>query len=157
MRKTGWRWLMLLMACNFLIGSYYCYDIPGVIEKEIEKSFDKTSTEWSLLYTVYSIPNMVLPIFGGIFLDVIGMRIGLILFTSILTFGQFVFWMGGQFHEWWLMLTGRVIFGLGGECMSVSQSSLVSIWFKGKELAFALGVNMTVSRLGSVINSNTVP
>ena len=31
------------------------------------------------------------------------------------------------------------------------------MWFKGKELAFALGVNMSISRLGSVLNSNTIP
>jgi MFS family permease len=145
------------MACCFLLGSYYCYDIPGVIEKPLEESFNIDSKTWSLLYTVYSIPNMVLPVFGGVFLDTIGMRAGLLLFTSILTLGQFVFMLGGYQHKYWLMLVGRVIFGLGGESMSVAQSSIVSIWFKGKELAFALGVNISVSRLGSVMNSNTIP
>uniref|UniRef100_A0A7S3CLB5 Lysosomal dipeptide transporter MFSD1 n=1 Tax=Strombidium rassoulzadegani TaxID=1082188 RepID=A0A7S3CLB5_9SPIT len=56
-----------------------------------------------------------------------------------------------------LMIVGRVVFGLGGESMSVAQSSIISVWFKGKELAFALGFNLSVSRLGSVINSNTIP
>lgn len=55
------------------------------------------------------------------------------------------------------MLVGRVVFGLGGESMSVAQSAIVSVWFKGKELAFALGINLSVSRLGSVLNSNTIP
>ena len=55
------------------------------------------------------------------------------------------------------MLIGRVVFGLGGESMSVAQSAIVTVWFKGKELAMALGVNLSVSRLGSVINANTVP
>lgn len=55
------------------------------------------------------------------------------------------------------MLIGRVVFGLGGESMSVSQSAIVTVWFKGKELAFALGANISISRLGSVINANTVP
>ena len=108
------------MACNFLLGSYYCYDIPAVIEGELESDFDIDSTTWSLLYTVYSIPNMVLPIFGGVFLDTIGMRIGLLVFTLILTLGQAVFMLGGYQHKYWLMLAGRVIFGLGGESMSVA-------------------------------------
>lgn len=55
------------------------------------------------------------------------------------------------------MLAGRFIFGLGGESMSVAQSSIVTVWFKGKELAFALGVNISISRLGSVIMGATVP
>ena len=148
---------MLLMACCFLLGSYYCYDNPAVIETQLETQFDITPTQWSLLYTVYSIPNMVLPFFGGVMLDAIGMRFGLLLFTSVLTVGQFIFALGGQKQKFWLMLLGRVVFGLGGESMSVAQSSIVSNWFKGKELAFALGLNISVSRLGSVWNSNTVP
>lgn len=55
------------------------------------------------------------------------------------------------------MLAGRVIFGMGGESMSVAQSSIISVWFKGKELAFALGLNLSVARLGSVINGDVVP
>jgi hypothetical protein len=38
---------------------------------------------------------MILPILGGILLDIIGIRIGLILFCAILTLGQFVFMLGG--------------------------------------------------------------
>jgi MFS family permease len=52
--------------------------------------------------------------------------------------------------KYWVFLMGRVIFGLGGESMSVAQSAFVSIWFKGKELAFAFGVNISIARLGSV-------
>lgn len=56
-----------------------------------------------------------------------------------------------------MMLAGRVLFGMGGECMCVAQSSIVSVWFKGKELAFALGLNLSISRLGSVANAAIVP
>ena len=41
--------------------------------------------------------------------------------------------------------------------MGVAQSAIISVWFKGKELAFALGLNLSVSRLGSVINAAVVP
>ena len=55
------------------------------------------------------------------------------------------------------MLVGRVVFGLGGESMSVAQSTIVASWFKGKELALAYGLNISISRLGSVWNAQTVP
>jgi len=45
------------------------------------------STHYALLYTVYSLPNMVLPILGGVLLDSMGIRLGLILFCFILTIG----------------------------------------------------------------------
>jgi hypothetical protein len=33
----------------------------------------------------------------------------------------------------------------------------VSLWFKGKELAFALGINISFSRLASTVNNIVVP
>lgn len=55
------------------------------------------------------------------------------------------------------MLAGRFIFGLGGECMSVSQSAIVANWFKGNELSFAFGFNLSLSRAGSVLNGVVTP
>jgi len=73
-----------------------------------------------LLYSVYSYPNTVLPIFGGIFLDAIGLRLGIMIFTAILTLGQAIFATGGYYKSLGIMLAGRVVFGLGGESMSVA-------------------------------------
>lgn len=36
--------------------------------------------------------------------------------------------------------------------MTVAQSSIVTAWFKGKELSFAFGLNLSVARVGSFIN-----
>jgi len=55
------------------------------------------------------------------------------------------------------MLAGRFIFGLGGECQFVCKSAIISQWFKGKELAFAFGINLSFSRLGSVAASFIEP
>jgi hypothetical protein len=38
---------------------------------------------------------MLLPIFGGILLDSIGIRTGIILFCLVTALGQFVFMLGG--------------------------------------------------------------
>lgn len=112
---------------------------------------------WSLLYTVYSAPNVVLPLFGGIFLDKIGIRPGLLLFTLLVTAGQCLFMFGGYAKNFSVMLIGRVVFGFGGESMTVAQSTIISLWFKGKELNFAMGLNLSIARLGSVINGLVVP
>ena len=56
------------------MGSYFCYDNPGALQKQIQETLKITDTQQSLLYSVYSYPNMILPIFGGIFLDKIGIR-----------------------------------------------------------------------------------
>ena len=56
-----------------------------------------------------------------------------------------------------MMIAGRIIFGMGGESMGVAQAAIVSLWFKGSELAFAFGLIMTIACFGSVINASTVP
>jgi MFS family permease len=56
-----------------------------------------------------------------------------------------------------IMVAGRVVFGLGGESMTVTQSAFVSQWFKGKELALALGFNLSTSRIGAAINGSVTP
>jgi MFS family permease len=55
------------------------------------------------------------------------------------------------------MLIGRVVFGFGGESLAVANSAVLASWFKGKELAFAFGLNLSIARLGSVINNVVSP
>ena len=90
-------------------------------------------------------------------MDKIGIRPGLLLFTLLVTTGQCLFMFGGFAKNFYVMLIGRVVFGLGGESMTVAQSTIISLWFKGKELNFAMGLNLSIARLGSVINGLVVP
>mmetsp|Transcript_32062 Transcript_32062/g.42511 ORF Transcript_32062/g.42511 Transcript_32062/m.42511 type:complete len:81 (-) Transcript_32062:1146-1388(-) len=79
-----------------------------------------SNAQWSGLFSIYSFPNMILPLLGGIFIDKIGIRLGLILFTVVLTAGQLVFAIGGYQASYPMMMLGRFIFGLGGESMTVA-------------------------------------
>ena len=110
-----------------------------------------------MLFTVYSLPNIIVPLFGGIMLDKIGVRKSLVIFCTILTLGQFVFCLGGQLQSYKIMVIGRAIFGLGGENMGVGQSVIVSQWFKGGELNVAFGVIASVCSLGIVGNALIEP
>lgn len=65
--------------------------------------------------------------------------------------------MGAVFSAYWLLIVGRVVYGLGGECLCVAQNVVISNWFRDKNLALALGLNISVSRLGSTFNSIITP
>lgn len=63
-----------LVLAHFLngfcfIGSYFCYDNPAALEDVFEKGLNYTVTEFSLLYSVYSWPNVVLCFVGGYLID----------------------------------------------------------------------------------------
>lgn len=114
-------------------------------------------TYFSLMYTVYATPNVILPFFGGFFVDRFGVRLCLLTFASLIAAGQAVFSLGLSMKSWEVIFLGRLLFGFGGESLSVASSALVADWFRGRELAFAFGVNLAVAKLGSVINNMMSP
>jgi MFS family permease len=169
------RWLMLALLCASLIGNYYAFDGPTATMTQLSDHFypggNSTSTDddgassstdpstfqfrYNLLYSVYSWPNVILPFFGGYLCDKLGTRLMLVIFLLFITGGQAVFAMGASLDgstAWYTMWLGRTIFGFGGESLCVAQSALIAGWFAGKELAFALGLNLALGRIGSVIN-----
>ncbi len=56
-----------------------------------------------------------------------------------------------------VMALGRLVFGMGAESLNVAVTTLLAKWFRGKELSFAFGVNLTICRLGTfaALNSPT--
>lgn len=151
------RWLVLFLACVGLFGSYYVYDNPGAMLHEIENYLNIDNTQYNLLYSVYSFPNTVLPFFGGFLVDRMGTNISMFVFLSLICAGQAIFWLGATVKNFTLCIIGRMVFGFGGESLSVATSALLATWFKNKEMAFAMGLNLSVARLGSVINDQVSP
>lgn len=90
-------------------------------------------------------------------MDKFGVKNCLLLFISFITLGQAIFALGVSTNSWALMDLGNVIMGLGGESYTVANSALLSEWFNGAELAFAFGVNLSMAKLGSVINDLSSP
>jgi len=54
-----------------------------------------------------------------------------------------------------LMIAGRTVLGLGAESMIVAVTTVLAKWFRGKELSFAFGINLTIARLASVAADNS--
>jgi len=154
------RWLVLVLTAFFMGCNYYCYDNPAALYKPLADSFsDLPSFDYyySLLYSVYSIPNIVLPVLGGLLVDRAGLYFSLNLFAALILVGQVIFAAGCSYHSFPIMLFGRFVFGLGGESISVAQSALVERWFSETELALALGATLSIGRVGSVINNAVSP
>lgn len=85
---------------------------------------------FNLLYILYSLPNVVICIFGGALIDRFKARTILVITIVLLTAGQTVFTVGGYQNVFWIMLTGRIIFGVASETLTASENTLISNWFK---------------------------
>lgn len=154
------RWAVLFLTCILVIGIYYSLDIPAALHQQLKDYMPQSTdfeTKFNLLFSVYSLPNVVLPFLGGRFVDRLGASWCIMIFTLFCFLGQFTFALGIYHKTWSLMLVGRTLYGFGGESIGVAYSTLLSKWFAGKEVALAFGVALAVARLGSVLNNLISP
>jgi len=107
---------------------------------------------FNLMYSVYSFPNIILPILSGILIDKIGKNIfdfqkssllnsgyglPLIIFSGLNFVGNAIVCAGIHLNNIFVILIGRSIFGMGAESLILTQTALLVYWFKGKELGFS--------------------
>lgn len=90
--------------------------------------------------------------FPLVFARVFGIRLGTLIFSTIVTVGQFVYAFGALIDAFWVMQLGRFIFGVGGESLAVAQNAYTVSWFKGKELNTVFGLQLSMARIGSTVN-----
>ena len=57
------------------MGNTFCFDNPAPLKHKLESApFNLSDSQWSGLYSIYSLPNMIMPLLGGIFIDKLGVR-----------------------------------------------------------------------------------
>lgn len=78
-------------------------------------------------------------------------------FGGFIMIGQLIFAVGCNYTSMTAMLTGRIIFGFGGECLNICQNAMIVKWFFKSQIALPLGLTISVSRLGSVLNDIASP
>ena len=159
-RLTKYRYLFLILANLLRFGRNYAYDNPQALQNVLtdpKGNFALSNFNYNLLYGVYSFPNIILPFMAGLIIDKLGSRLGILLFSFVIIIGQFFFFLGGIIASFPLMIVGRVIFGLGGETLVVTQNTVLAKWFGDKELAFALAMDIAVARIGGTLNTVLTP
>lgn len=146
------RWTALLLISLAMMGNYYIYDSISPLADLLKAQLGFSDSNIGLLNAIYSFPNIVMVLVGGLLIDRIGTKTSVIIFTALITIGSIVTAITGNI---WMMSAGRLIFGLGAESMIVAITTIIARWFKGKELSFAFGLNLTVARLGSFLALNS--
>lgn len=155
------RWLILIFSCWINFGNFYVYDNPSSLNRQLEAwlgiSDEIYGFQFMLFYSVYSIPNISLPFLIGGLLDIYGTNALLLILSGLVCLGQGIFAIGGQLKILPIMLVGRIVLGLGGESLTVAQARLITYWFSGSELCFAIGITLAMSRAGLVLNNVLSP
>ena len=150
--RRPYRFTILMFISLLVLGSYFAYDSIGALAPTLIDALHLDRTTIGNLYTAYSVAAILIVFFGGMLYDKLGPRRASLLFSILVLVGAAIVAIA---HSKWELFAGRLIFGAGGESLIVVQSAIISRWFKGREMALAFGIALTISRIGTLFSFNT--
>ncbi len=141
-----WRWAVLVAISVAMFGNYYAYDSIGPVADSLQRLLGFSDTQIGTLNAIYSFPNIIMVLIGGVIVDRFGTKLSTLIFAVICTLGAMLTAASPLFP---VMAAGRLLFGLGAESMIVAITVAIGQWFVGRQLGFAFGVNLSIARAGS--------
>ena len=141
-----YRWAVLLCVSLAMFGNYYVYDSLWPVVDLLREDPGFSYAQIGMLSTAYNVAALLVLLAGGYFIDRFGTKKALTLFASICLLAAFVTVISPRYE---IILGGRFLLGIGAEPLIVAATTVLAKWFKGKELSFAFGINLSISRLGS--------
>ena len=161
------RIFVLIFSCLLTYGSYYSYDNPAALTEYFKQHLCHNDTfNYLALYSVYSWPNTIQPFIGGWIIDsYLGVGKAAVVFSGLVLLGTAIVATAGSLYSifpadsyvpFYIAIFGRFVFGLGGESLSVAQSTMTGKWFRGHDgflqIATAFAITLSFSRIGSATN-----
>ena len=160
------RWTVLVLVASMMFFAYMFVDILSPLASLLNDTLG-----WDQgVFGTYAAGEFLLNVFGfliiaGIILDKMGVRFTGLLSASLMVIGAAIKFWGISWADantvewlnaWWpsmpgsakMAMFGFMIFGCGCEMAGTTVSKILAKWFKGKEMALAMGLEMAIARLG---------
>lgn len=151
------RWSALAIVSVIMFCGYYFDKATSAFKTAIVDS-GWSSVDFGFFKSAYGWLNVFafMLIIGGIILDKKGVRFTGLLSALVMLFGVAVVWVALSLNlplrtQVWLAAVGFAFFGTGVEVAGITVSKVVVKWFKGKELATAMGLQLAVARMGTAV------
>jgi MFS family permease len=139
---------MFVATALAMLGTNYVYDSIGPVAGLLSQQLGLSDLQIGSLNAIYSLPNIFLPLMGGVLVDRFGART-VVLWTAIICLlGASLTVIDGRFP---VMLCGRLLFGVGAETLQVSIIVALSQWFLGGRFALFFTLNLSLARCGSYL------
>ena len=102
----------------------FVYDTPGGLEETIIQVMKVDSTQYTLLYSLYSWPAIVTALLSGVIIDrFLGLGTEIVIVVVLATVGLIIIDLGCFINTYWLMLLGCFVLGIGAEAAVLATSS----------------------------------
>ena len=173
------RWFVLITVSFLMFTGYFFTDILSPLQGLLRESAGWSNTEYGMFAGSYSFLNVfcLMLIFGGVILDKLGIRFTGMSFIGVMILGAFfnyyaltdTFINGGIGYDFFnsfltdykpslkMAILGYALFGVGVEIAGITVSRIIEKWFKGKEMALAMGLEMACARGGMLLAFSASP
>ncbi len=167
------RWFVLVLVSFTMMCMYYLTDAMAPLQQNLQTNLQWSATDYGLFTSGYGWFNvfLLMLVFGGMILDKLGTRFTGILAIAIMLIGAGIkYWaISGHFSGNYELSIGSLqllgttpksavmaglgfgIFGVGCEMFGITANKAVVRWFKGKEMALAIGLNTSTGRIGTAL------
>jgi predicted MFS family arabinose efflux permease len=159
------RWTALIIVSFSMFGAYFFNYALSPVKPMLESVLGWNSSDFGIYTSSYTWFNVFLfmLIFSGIILDKMGVRFTGLAATSMMAIGtglnywalRHVFPDGAMIFgiktQVIISAIGFGIFGVGTEAGGITVQKAVVKWFKGREMALAMGMQMSIARLGTAL------
>ena len=144
------RFLYLILFINIFVafGQNYVFDFPQSLESPLIALLKVDTVKISLLYAIYSLPNLIFTPITGYLIEKLGCAKSAVLYTFLVLIGQIVIFYGVEMGNYWWVLLGRGIFGIGGEGITILQLTINEVWFYGQFLSVSVAWCDVISVVG---------
>lgn len=166
---------LVIVSVTMMFG-YFFTDVMSPLEPLLTAELEAenglglgwTSSEYGWFSGAYGLMNvyLLLLFFGGIILDKFGIRFTGLMSTGLMFIGAVIKWyaVANNFDSTiWVPFGGDVqtqvalaglgfaIYGVGCEIAGITVSKVIVKWFTGHELAFAMGLQVALARIGTAV------
>jgi len=160
------RWTALAIVSFTMFCGYFIADAMSPLKPMLESQLKWDNMDYGIFTSAYGWFNvfLLMLILGGILLDKTGVRFTGILSTSIMIIGAGMKFLAisrffpegmapifGIKAQVMFAALGYAIFAVGVETAGITVSRIIVKWFKGKEMALAMGLQVSFARLGTLL------
>ena len=152
-------WIALASLVVPMFGSYDFDDMFSTVSQIFQEPGNLELGWDSANFGLYAGGYSFLCVFGGliicgILLDKYGVRIVGSIFVGLMLLGSAIVTVAistkmAPATSLSIAYIGCMIFGLGSEIAGVAVTRSIAKWFKGKSMAFAMGLQLSIARLGT--------
>src|ERR1700755_3248628 len=82
-----WRWGVLVAIRGAIFGNYYAYDSIGPVADSLQRLLGFSDTQIGTLNAIYSFPNIIMVLIGGIIVDRFGAARSILAFSIVCAIG----------------------------------------------------------------------